>query len=56
MVVDKTLRELILNSRDLDKIQSVALERGLKLLHYDGIEKVREGLTTAEELQKLQIS
>ena len=51
LVVDKVLRELILKSRDLDKIQESALEGGLKTLLADGVEKVRAGLTTPEELQ-----
>jgi len=51
LIVDKVLRELILNSRDLDKIQETALESGLKTLLVDGVEKVRQGLTTLEELQ-----
>lgn len=53
LIVDKALRELILNSRDLDKIQTAALEGGLKTLLVDGVEKVREGLTTLEELQTI---
>ena len=53
LIVDKVLRELILNSRDLDKIQTAALEGGLKTLLVDGVEKVREGLTTLEELQTI---
>ena len=49
--VDKVLREMILKSRDLDKIRDIALERGLKTLSTDGFEKVRAGLTTLEEVQ-----
>lgn len=52
LLVEKNLRDLILNSRDLDKIRSTALENGLKTLTEDGLEKVREGLTTLEEVQK----
>ena len=48
---DKTLRELILKSRDLDRIRAAALSSGLKTLREDGLEKVRAGLTTLEELQ-----
>ncbi len=52
LLVEKNLRDLILNSRDLDKIRSTALENGLKTLTEDGLEKVREGLTTLEEVKK----
>ena len=47
--VDKNLRSLILNSRDLDEIKTFALENGLKTLADDALEKVRAGLTTLEE-------
>jgi type II secretory ATPase GspE/PulE/Tfp pilus assembly ATPase PilB-like protein len=40
-----------LYSRDLEKIRETALKNGLKTLAVDGIEKVRAGLTTLEELQ-----
>ena len=53
LIVDKKIRELILNSRDLDKIQETALEGGLKTLLVDGVEKVRAGVTTLEELQTI---
>lgn len=49
--VDKVLRELILKSRDLDKIREAAVRSGLKSLQEDGFEKVRAGLTTLEEVQ-----
>ena len=49
--VDKNIRALILNSRDLDKIRETALSGGLKTLAADGLEKVRAGLTTLEEVR-----
>lgn len=52
LLVEKNLRDLILNSRDLDKIRATALENGLKTLTRDGLEKILEGLTTLEEVQK----
>lgn len=51
--VDKNIRELILNSRDLDKIRAAALKNGLKTLAADGLQKVREGLTTLEEVRQI---
>ena len=51
--VDKNLRSLILNSRDLDEIRTCALESGLKTLTDDALEKVREGLTTLDELRRV---
>ncbi|MBQ9441886.1 MAG: type II/IV secretion system protein [Selenomonadaceae bacterium] len=51
--VDKNIRNLILNSRDLEKIRAVALEGGLKTLAADGLQKVRDGLTTLEEVRQI---
>lgn len=51
LTVDKNISELILYSRDLEKIHNAALANGLKILAVDGLEKVRAGLTTIEELQ-----
>ena len=50
---DKNIRALILNSKDLDKIRESAIEGGLKTLAADGLQKVREGLTTLEEVQQI---
>lgn len=49
--VDKNIRALILTSRDIDKIREEALSGGLKTLAADGLEKVRAGLTTLEEVR-----
>ena len=51
--VKKSVRDLILYSRDLDKIREAALKAGLETLADDGIEKVRAGLTTLEEVQRI---
>lgn len=51
--VDKNLRSLILNSRDLDEIRTSALEAGLKTLEDDAHDKVRAGLTTLNEVRRV---
>ena len=51
--VDKNLRSLILSNRDLDAIQSAALEAGLKTLADDATEKIRAGLTTLDEVRRV---
>lgn len=51
--VDKNIRELILTSKNLDKIRGAALENGLKTLSADGLKKVCEGLTTLEEVKQI---
>lgn len=51
--VDKNLRSLILNSRDLDEIKTAALDSGLKTLADDALEKVRAGLTSHAEIHRV---
>lgn len=53
LCVDKNLRSLILNSRDLDEIKIAALEAGLKTLADDAHEKIQAGLTTLEEVRRV---
>lgn len=53
LCVNKNIRELILNSKDLDKIRTAALDGGLKTLATDGLQKVREGLTALEEVRQI---
>ncbi len=53
--VEKDIRNLILTSRDLDKIRAAAVENGLKTLFEDGLEKIRAGFTTPDELNFLGI-
>ncbi len=51
--VDKNLRSLILTSRDLDEIRSIALDAGLKTLADDALEKIRAGVTTLAEVRRV---
>ena len=51
--VDKNLRSLILNSRNLDEIRTAALDAGLRTLTDDALEKVREGLTSLSEVRRV---
>lgn len=51
--VDKDMRSLIINSRDLDEIRHSALEAGLKTLAVDALEKIRAGLTTLSEVRRV---
>ena len=51
--VDKNLRRLIRNSRDLDEIRTCALNDGLKTLADDALEKIRDGLTTLDEVRRV---
>lgn len=51
--VDDKLRNLILNSKDLDEIKTSALKSGLKTLADDALEKISAGLTTINEVRRV---
>ena len=51
--VKKSVRDLILYSRDLVKIRETAFENGLESLKVDGVKKIRAGLTTLDEVQRI---
>jgi type IV pilus assembly protein PilB len=51
--VDDTLRDLISSNPSIMPLRSYAAEARLKSLRSDGLEKVREGLTTLEEVMRV---
>ncbi|MEO5657627.1 MAG: type IV-A pilus assembly ATPase PilB, partial [Nitrospiria bacterium] len=50
MPVGEELRELILQGGSADEIKRRAVELGMKTLRMSGLQKVRDGLTTVEEV------
>jgi type IV pilus assembly protein PilB len=50
MPVGEGIRELILQGGSADEIKRKAVELGMKTLRMSGLEKVREGVTTVEEV------
>ncbi len=50
MPVGDALRELILQGGSADEIKRKAVETGMKTLRMAGLQKVREGMTTVEEV------
>jgi type II secretory ATPase GspE/PulE/Tfp pilus assembly ATPase PilB-like protein len=53
LVVDKVLEELITQRRNSSELLNSARKRGMKLMFDDGIDKVRAGQTTIEELLRV---
>jgi type IV pilus assembly protein PilB len=47
------IRELILDRRSLSEIAAAAIKEGMRTMRDDGIEKVREGLTTLAEVARV---
>ena len=50
LVIDDELRNIIAANPNLDEIRRHARDRGMVPLRYDGLRKVKEGLTTIEEV------
>ena len=55
LLLDDTLREMIVRGRSENEIKSYAREHGLVTLRQDGINKVQEGLTSYEEIMRINI-
>jgi type IV pilus assembly protein PilB len=53
MTVSERIRALILERRSVDEMVGVAVEEGMRRLRDDGLEKVREGLTSIAEVERM---
>ncbi|HVF60492.1 MAG TPA: type IV-A pilus assembly ATPase PilB [Thermoanaerobaculia bacterium] len=50
MEIDEEMRELILTGASANELRTKAIERGMLTLRGSGLQKVREGMTTVEEV------
>ncbi|MFC1543768.1 GspE/PulE family protein [Gemmatimonadota bacterium] len=53
MVMDEELRAALDRSSSAGQLSQLACEKGMKLLHEDGIRLIREGITTADEILRV---
>ena len=53
LVMNETIREMILRKESSDKVGAKAIELGMKPMVQDGWEKVFAGMTTPEEVQRV---
>jgi len=53
--IDAEIRELIMNNTSTSYLQNFVREKGLKFLIDDGLLKVKEGLTTTEEILRVAV-
>jgi type II secretory ATPase GspE/PulE/Tfp pilus assembly ATPase PilB-like protein len=53
MPMDSDLKQIILQTFDSNKINAVAVQKGMRTLRRDGIQKVFEGKTTIEEVLRV---
>ncbi len=56
MAVSERIRALILERASVDVMVSVAVSEGMRRLRDDGLDKVREGLTTIAEIERMTSS
>jgi len=53
MIVDDEIKKLVLKTSDANQINELALKQGMITLQKDGIDKVLNGITTAEEVLRV---
>ena len=53
LLVDEVLRKTILNNSEADAIAKIAIQNGMRTLREAGLDRVREGLTTIEEIMRV---
>ncbi len=54
-MVDETIKSLLLHQGSMADLQAHAAENGMSFLIHDGLEKVKNGQTTLEEIMQLSI-
>lgn len=53
MIPDEQIRKLVANKAPLDEIRQTALKTGMKTMRDDGLEKVKNGITSQEEVLRV---
>ncbi|MBI4084640.1 MAG: type II/IV secretion system protein [Candidatus Levybacteria bacterium] len=53
LVIDDEIRQAIVDKKDAATIRNIAVKNGMKTMIVDGLEKVKQGLTTIEEILRV---
>ncbi|VGO20079.1 GspE/PulE family protein [Pontiella sulfatireligans] len=53
LLVDEAIRKTVLNTPEADAISKVAIQNGMRTLREAGLDRVRSGLTTIEEIMRV---
>ena len=53
MLVDDDVKQLITQKAQANEIKKKAVEKGMKTLWDDGLDKVEKGITTLEEIMRV---
>lgn len=56
LVIDETIKGMLLQNKSMTAIRAYAKEQGMAFLIQDGLEKMKAGLTTMEEIMQVSIS
>lgn len=55
LVIDEDIKELIVRNPNEQELKKIAIKKGMKTLFQDGIMKVKNGITSYEELVKIVV-
>ncbi|MDP2631988.1 MAG: ATPase, T2SS/T4P/T4SS family [Candidatus Uhrbacteria bacterium] len=53
MIVSDAIRESVMQNRDADEINKIAVKEGMRTMLFDGAEKITLGITTIEEVLRV---
>ena len=53
LIIDDQIRQMITRKASSDEIRKYAVEHGMKTLYQDGMEKVKAGATTLDEVLRV---
>jgi len=53
LIMDETIREMVMRKAPANEIRQVAIEKGMHTLRQDGLRKVILGITTLEEVERV---
>ena len=53
LTVDDGLRKMTLRQASVEEIREYARKKGMRTLYQDGTQKIKEGITTQEELNRI---
>ncbi|SET45063.1 type IV pilus assembly protein PilB [Oceanobacillus limi] len=56
LVIDDRMRSMLLNNKSISELRAYAKEQGMEFLIQDGLQKMKDGLTTMEEIMQVSIS
>lgn len=53
LIIDTNIREAIIERKDANEIKKIAIKNGMTTMIEDGLEKVKEGITTIDEVLRV---